>query len=205
MSEFARGPMVALTGGIGCGKSESGRILAGLGAAVSEADEVARALLEPGQEVFEQVRRRFGSAMLDPGGRIDRGRLAALVFADGAARKALNELTHPPVMRAWAQVARAEGRMAVAVVPLLFEAGAHEGWSAVVCVAADEAVALARLRARGLDEEQARRRMAAQWPLARKIERSDYVIWNNGGRERLERETARIYREIMKKERGQHA
>ena len=203
-----RGLKVGLTGGIGSGKSAVAQLLAGLGAEVLDADEVARRQLEPGQDVFNRVVARFGRGILDAQGRVDRAALARRVFADADEREALNSLTHPAVLEhiaEWAGLTQARGKVAVAEIPLLFEAGAEGLFDAVICVAADEATALARLRARGWSDEDSLRRMRAQWPLEEKKRRSDFVIENNGDLESLRRETMRTFNAILNKERGQHA
>ena len=199
---------VALTGGIACGKSEVGRELAGLGVRVVEADELAHGEMRRGSPVHEAVLRHFGASMAGPDGEIDRRKLGRHVFADAAEREALNALVHPAVLRKMDQElerARREGCHAVAIIPLLFEIGAERGWDAVICVAADPRVALKRLCERGLSEEEALSRMAAQWPLKEKIKRSDWLIENNGSRRELADITRRIWNEIlMQKEKEHH-
>ncbi len=201
------GLAIAVTGGIACGKSEVGRILATEGANVCDADEVAHRQMAPGQAVFDRVVARFGPEILDEGGRVDRNRLARLVFEREDERMALNAITHPPVLEEiaeWSALTKARGKVAVAMVPLLFEAGAEKNFDVVLCVAADEQVVLRRLKARGLNENEARKRLAAQWPLAEKIRRADYVIYNDGGLTALQEKTRNVYQEILKKERDEH-
>jgi dephospho-CoA kinase len=179
---------IALTGGIGCGKTEVARQLQALGAAVWDADESVHRQLRRGTAAYRRIVRAFGPGVVRAGGSLCRVALAAAVFADARQRLALEKILHPAVireMRAWLAQQRRDRRAAIAVVPLLFEVGLAHGWDAVVCVAADEGVALRRLRRRGVATADARRRMAAQWPLARKVQRSDAVIWNNGTRRQL--------------------
>ena len=202
----SRGLAIALTGGIACGKSTVGRFLEKQGAALLDTDEIAHGLLERGP-VRDQVVARFGQGMVSPDGTIDRSKLGQIVFADDAARRALNELTHPAVMaevRRWLAETTATGRDAVVLIPLLFEIGATEGWDAIVCVDAGGAVAMERLKSRGLSEADALRRMAAQWPVAEKAKKSDFVITNNTDLRTLESETARVYGKIREKEKKAH-
>lgn len=179
---------IALTGGIGCGKTEAARLLQALGAAVWDADEAVHRLLRRGTAAYQRIVRAFGPGVVRAGGGLCRVALAQVVFADARQRQKLEKILHPAVireMRAWLAEQRRNQRAAVAVVPLLFEVGLQRGWDAVVCVAADEAVALRRLRRRGVAPDDARRRMAVQWPLARKVRQSDVVLWNNGTRRQL--------------------
>ncbi|MCX6997860.1 MAG: dephospho-CoA kinase [Kiritimatiellaeota bacterium] len=194
---------VAVTGGLACGKTEVARMLGRLGAAVWEADAAAHRLLRRGTTVYGRVVRRFGPGILRADGEIDRGQLGRRVFAAARERRALNALVHPGViraLRAWLAEQRRRGRPAVAVVPLLFEAGLGRGWDAVVCVATDGAAALRRLRQRGLSARAARQRLQAQWPLARKIRRADVVLWNKGTRRDLAVKTRTLWSALMKKE-----
>jgi len=199
----ARYPAIGITGGIGCGKSEVGRLLAERGVAVLDADEVARRQLEPGTPVHAALRRRYGAPVQAPDGTLDRAWLARRVFGDAAEREALNALVHPPVLgaiRTWVAERRAQGPVAVQV-PLLFEVGLVDPWDAVVCVAADAAVVQQRLRARGWSDEEARQRLAAQWPLEEKMRRADYVIWNNGSLAELAAAVERIWNELRERSR----
>lgn len=201
------GLAIAVTGGIACGKSEVGRILATEGANVCDADEVAHRQMSPGQSVFDRVVARFGPGILDEAGRVDRGQLAKLVFEREDERAALNAITHPPVLEEideWAALTKARGKVAVAMIPLLFEVGAEKNFDVVICVAADEKVVLRRLQARGLNENDARKRLMAQWPLAEKIKRAEYVIYNDGGLTALRESTKKVYQAILKKERDEH-
>jgi len=205
-SAGSRGLAIALTGGIACGKSTVGRFLEKQGAALLDTDDVAHELLKRGP-VRDQVVGRFGQGVVGPDGAIDRSTLGRIVFADEGARRALNELTHPAVMaevRRWLAETTAAGRDAVVLIPLLFEIGATDGWDAIVCVDAGEQVAVERMKSRGLSEPDARKRMAAQWPVAEKAKKSDFVITNNTDLRTLESETARVYGKIREKEKKAH-
>ena len=189
---------VALTGGLACGKSVCGRLFAEQGAAVIDADAVAHALLAPGQAVREAVIAAFGPGIVAINGVVDRRVLGKLVFADPAARRRLNGLMHPAVLAAlqtWADGCESCGtRVALAQIPLLYEVAQAPVWQRVVCVAAPEAAVMNRLRERGLDETEARHRLAAQWPLMDKMERADYAIYNAGTMELLMEQVLRVWR-----------
>lgn len=191
---------VALTGGIGCGKTEVGRLLQKFGAAVWEADESVHRLLRPGTPAYRRIVRAFGSKVVRSGGGICRVALAAAVFSDPEKRRALEKILHPVIireMRKWLAAQRRTRRLAVAVVPLLFEVGLAHGWDAVWCVAADETLALRRLARRGVKPTDARARMAAQWPLKRKCHEADVIIWNNGTRRALAAQVRKIWATCM--------
>lgn len=203
-----RGLRIGLTGGIACGKSELGRILAKEGAAVLDTDEVAHELIRSGTPVFKEVVDWFGPGVLGADGEIDRGVLGAKVFGDARARAALEAIVHPLVIRVlkgWLDDVTGAGRDAVALVPLLYEAGLEEGlWDAVICVAAPDEAVLKRLRQRGLGAEEARRRIAAQMPVEKKAREADYVVRNEGSLESLAEKTKEVWRRILEKERSHH-
>ena len=182
---------IAITGGIACGKSTVGRALEARGIPVQDADAVAHAVMDNDAALNAALRAAFGDAIADASGKIDRAALGRLVFHDAAARGRLNALVHPRVradLLAWRRgLAVRQPAVCAALIPLLFESGMARDWDATVCVAAAPALQEARLRARGLTSDEARRRMAAQMPLADKIARSDFVILNNGGLDVLER------------------
>jgi dephospho-CoA kinase len=191
---------IAITGGIACGKSLVGALMGGWGVEVCDADDLAHHLMEPGAQAYGPVVAAFGREILTGDGRVDRRRLGDRVFADGGDRERLNAIVHPLVKEAWRDwVSRRppETRAAAVLIPLLYEAGEGEGWDAVVCVVASEATQRARLAARGLDGQEARRRMAAQMPLAEKAERADFVILNDGTLDVLREQTMRVLERIL--------
>jgi dephospho-CoA kinase len=177
--------ILGITGGIATGKSTVTRLLAELGAPTISADALARDLLAPGTETTRQVLRAFPQCA-DPqdarGLTVDRRALSRVIFADPQARQRLEALTHPPIIAALAAQAdhwRAmpSPRAAALEIPLLFEAGLSALVDRVVVVACHEEKQIARLRERaGVDESEARRQIAAQWPLSDKISRADSVI-----------------------------
>lgn len=195
-----KGFCVALTGGIACGKSTVAGFWRRWGAEMLDADEIAHRLIAPGGVCVDAVQQAFGPRIWAPDGGISRARLAEIVFADAAARRRLNDLLHPPVirrLRIWADGIRREGLVGAAVIPLLFEAGLEKDWDAVVCVASDENTIMERLERRGLTADQARARLASQWPIREKMARADRVIENNGSLAELETQSRAVWKELI--------
>lgn len=192
---------VALTGGIGSGKSEVERLLAERGAAVVDADRLAREVVAPGTPGLVAVLAEFGAAVRASDGSLDRAALAALVFADAAALRRLEAIVHPLVAaRAAALVAEAERQgcpVVVYSVPLLVENGlAHDHDVVVVVDAADE-VRLDRLvRLRGMAEPDARARMAAQASREQRLAAADVVIGNDGTPAELAAQVDALWRDL---------
>lgn len=178
--------VLGITGGIATGKSTVTRILAELGAPSLSADAVARDVLAPGTPITQQVLLAFPACAL-PGtaDAVDRRALSQLVFADPAARLRLQALTHPairavlsPQIAVWQ--AAGEGTAAVEI-PLLYEGGWETALNGVVVVICTEATQLRRLRERlGIDAAEAQRQIDAQWPLAEKAARADFLINTDG-------------------------
>lgn len=170
------------------------------GAATLDADDVAHALIAPGGECAAAVVDAFGPAVRAADGGVDRARLGRIAFADEAARRRLEALLHPAVirrMRAWADGIRRDGKLGVAVIPLLFEVGLDKDWDAVVCVVAREETTLARLAARGLAPAEARARIASQWPVREKAARADRTIENDGSLAELEEKCRAIWNDLF--------
>jgi dephospho-CoA kinase len=173
--------ILGLTGGMGCGKSTAAKLFADRGFRHVDSDTLVREKVLPMEEVVSALRQRYGAAVFDGAGLVDRPSLGRLVFADDAERLWLESITHPPYFEALRTILRsAPGADWVVEVPLLFE-GALENWfDFTVCVACDPVSQLARLEQRGLDRTLAGQRISKQLPLARKIELSDFVLWNDG-------------------------
>lgn len=186
---MSRGPLrIGLTGGIGSGKTLVARQLRDLGAAIVDADAIAREVVAPGGPAYEGVVRTFGPGVVRPDGTLDRKALAGRVFADASARKQLNALTHPHIRRRIAEVAaRLASAPGVDVIvldiPLLLDTtdGRDLDLDGIIVVDAGDDLRVARLVARdGFQEVEARRRLAAQVALRDKVARADWVIDNNG-------------------------
>ncbi|MFP8907174.1 dephospho-CoA kinase [Streptomyces atacamensis] len=196
---------VGLTGGIGAGKSEVSRLLGEYGAVIVDADRIAREVVEPGTEGLAAVVAEFGEEVLAPDGTLNRPRLGSIVFGDPERLKALNAIVHPLVGARSAELQRAAGEDAVVVhdVPLLTENGLAPLYDLVVVVDASPATQLDRLvRLRGMDEQDARGRMAAQATREQRLAVADIVIDNDGPLEKLEPQVAEVWRRLRERAGG---
>jgi len=194
---------VGLTGGIATGKSTVSAMFAHLGAKVVDADLLAREVVMPGQPALARIAAEFGRDVLQEDGALDRKRLGDIVFADADKRRRLEEITHPAI-RARQQrilsVYEEEGYEGLVIwdVALLIETSAAGSMDRVVVVIADPDTELSRLVARdGSSEEDARRRIASQMPLAEKVKVADYVIDNSGPRAETERRVREVHRALL--------
>jgi dephospho-CoA kinase len=197
---------VGLTGGIGSGKSEVSRRLAAHGAVILDADVAAREVVAPGTPGLAQVAEAFGSGVLRPDGALDRDRLGAIVFGDPASRQQLNAIIHPLVrqwMRAAERAAADQARgdlIVVQDVPLLAEAGLAGDFDVVVVVDAPPEVQVERLVSqRGMPEDQARARMAAQASRRQRLAVADVVIDNSGSLDDLDRRVAQVWADLERR------
>ncbi|ROO84030.1 dephospho-CoA kinase [Actinocorallia herbida] len=174
---------VGLTGGIGMGKSEVSRRLVGHGAVLIDSDALAREVVEPGTPGLAAIVEEFGEGVLRPDGALDREALGAIVFADAAKLKALNAITHPLIGARGQELLEAAPDDAVVVydVPLLAENGLKPLYDLVVVVDAPVEVQIERLTSqRGMAEEAARARIAAQATREQRLAIADRVIDNSG-------------------------
>jgi len=185
-----------LTGGMGMGKSTAAQLLRDRDVRVVDTDTLARQIVEPGQPALEEIKRQFGNDIVAADGQLRREELARRVFADAAARKRLEEILHPRIQALWqAQLEawRVGGcPVAVVVIPLLFETGAEKHFDATICVACSAATQRQRLRERGWTPEQIEQRIAAQWPVEKKMTLADYVVWTEGNLDVLAGQLDRI-------------
>ena len=192
---------MALTGGIATGKSYVLVRFQRLGVPCLDADAFAHGVTAAGTEATQQIAARFGADVLAADGSIDRRKLGPIVFADPAARRDLEAIVHPGVYRAITAGIRgfelSGGAPYVVVdVPLLFETGHADEFDRIVVTACEPETQLARLRERGLGEEAARQRLAAQWPTAEKIARAHHVIRTDGSFEDTDRQVDEINRRL---------
>jgi dephospho-CoA kinase len=179
---------VGLTGGIATGKSLTLDHWRQAGAAGIDADDLAHQALVPDTPTYHQVVQTFGKKILNKDGTVNRRKLGDLVFADERKRALLNAIIHPAVGRMWTEAVETlehEGNAeaVVAAIPLLYEVAAEPQFDCVVVVGCSEETQLARLRHKGLSRTRARARIRAQWPLPAKMDRADFVIWNDGALE----------------------
>jgi dephospho-CoA kinase len=194
---------VALTGGIATGKTYVRLRLASHGIPTSDADVLAREVVAPGTPGLAAVVARFGEGVLTPAGELDRRAVGRLVFADPEARRALEGIIHPAVQAAseeWlARVADSgEAPFAVADIPLLFETGRARDFDRVIVTNCPETQQVARIVERdGLTEDEARARIAAQWPAADKLRHADFVIDTGGTFGDTNRQIDRVIEKLL--------
>ncbi|WP_019885393.1 dephospho-CoA kinase [Streptomyces purpureus] len=190
---------VGLTGGIGAGKSEVSRLFVSYGAVLIDADRIAREVVEPGTPGLAAVVEAFGADILTADGALDRPKLGAIVFADPERLAALNAIVHPLVGARSAELAGAAGPGDVVVhdVPLLTENGLAPLYDLVVVVDASCETQLDRLvRLRGMTEDEARARMAAQATRAQRRAVADVLIDNDGPLEALEPQVRKVWEDL---------
>ena len=196
--------VIGITGGIATGKSAVLGMLAELGAEVLSADELAREVLAKGSDAYSETVQRFGEGILKADGEIDRCLLAAIIFSDAQARQDLNDITHPRIIAAMRErIERfranptAPDSVLAVEIPLLVECALEETVDKVLVVAAEPGTQVSRLtRERGVSVAEANRRIAAQMPIERKIERADWVIYNDGSLEFLDSSVRAVWGEI---------
>ncbi|HEX7793078.1 MAG TPA: dephospho-CoA kinase [Vicinamibacterales bacterium] len=176
---------VALTGGIATGKSHVLNEFRKRGVPCLDADALAHGVMTAGTEATAQIAERFGADVLDSSGAVDRHKLGAIVFADSAARRALEEIVHPAVYRAIAAGMRAfelleRSPLAIVDIPLLYETGHSTDFDRVIATVCPRALQIARLKERGLSDTEAEQRLAAQMSADEKALRADHIIQTDG-------------------------
>lgn len=191
---------VGVTGGIGTGKTTVCKFLRKLGCEIFSADTEAKRLQETDPDVISGIKRIFGDAIYQSGVP-NRKRISEIIFNDEKKLSELNALIHPKVFRAFDEAVRraeAEGKPMIAKeAAILFESGGEKGLDAVLVVAADLNIRIARLRSRGLSDEDIRARMSRQFSQDELLKRADIVIWNNHTLDALESETKQAYLALL--------
>jgi len=177
--------VAGLTGGIATGKSLVATMLRDEGIPVFDADQTARDIVMPGKPAWDEIVKLFGEGVLAPDRTLDRAKLAAIVFSDSAKRKALETITHPKIRESIAQdivsVAMRGGDLAVVDAALMIETGWAKDFAGVIVVDVPADVQLARVMARDkMSNADAKKRIAAQMPLAEKRTHATWVIDNSG-------------------------
>jgi dephospho-CoA kinase len=191
---------VGLTGGVASGKSTVSAILADLGAVVIDADVLAREVIAPGTEGLAEIVAEFGRDVLAADGALDRPRMAALVFAEPDRRQALEAIIHPRVRARAAEIEAAApaGSVVVHDIPLLTETGQAASFDAVVVVDVPTEVQVDRIiRLRGMSEEDARARVAAQATREERLAVATHVIDNTGSLDDLRARVEAVYAELV--------
>jgi dephospho-CoA kinase len=190
---------IGLTGGIGSGKSEVSRLLGRHGAVVIDADRLAREVVEPGTPGLAEVVETFGPGVLAADGSLDRPALGARVFGDDDGRRRLEAIVHPRVRARAAELEAAAGPDAVVVhdIPLLVETGQADGFDGVIVVDVPAEVQVQRLvTQRGMSEDEALSRIAAQASREQRTGVADWIIDNTGSLADLEATVARVWKEL---------
>jgi dephospho-CoA kinase len=195
--------VIGLTGGIASGKSLVAAVLRELGAPVVDADELARRVVAPDQPAFAEIVAELGPGVVAPDGTLDRKQVAALVFADEAKRRRLNQITHPRIAElSQREIAAHAGRGAPVVIyeaPLLVENGLHRALAGLIVVRATPEQQLERAALRdGNGAEAASARIAAQLPLEAKLAVATHVIDNTGSPEDTRRQVAQLWAELSR-------
>ena len=199
--------IVGITGGIATGKSRVTQLLHDRGFLTFSADEAGRAVIFPGSPIFQQITHTFGKLALTASGELNRQWLGALIFADSSARQALEQITHPAILRLLrAQLTAVEtdfsrGQLVAVEVPLLYESHLETWFELIVVVTASLETQVERLRLRnGIDRYQAMLRISSQLPIAVKQDLADFVISNDGTEEELEISVEILKSKIFEKE-----
>jgi len=192
--------IVALTGGIGSGKSTVGELLQQLGAVVVDSDQLAREVVERGSSGFEQIVTLFGDEILK-NGEINRSLLAEIIFKDPAKRKNLEQITHPLIRKAFADIVAKSGDQAIVInqIPLLVESKYEYNFDHVITVSTSEDKRIARLLAKGYTQEQILNRMKSQVSDADREKIADSIIQNNESEKELLPQVEKIWEQLQSK------
>ena len=197
--------VVALTGGIGSGKSTVGQIFAQLGATVIDSDQLARDVMERGSIGFNEVVAKFGDEILK-NGEIDRQILASLIFKDPAKRSELEQITHPLIRRAFAKMVSSASLDSIVInqIPLLVESSHDYKFDHIITVSASESIRSERLIKRGLTNDQIKQRMGAQATDQMREAIADSVIVNEKNEQELTDQVEKIWEQLLSKNVGKY-
>jgi len=192
---------IALTGGIATGKSYVLDRFRHRAIPCLDADTLAHGVEAAGTEATAAIAARFGNGILAVDGSVDRSKLGPIVFADPAARRELEAIVHPAVYRAILAGVRGfaltgDYPFAVVDVPLLYETGGQNDFDRVIVTACPPEMQMARLVGRGLTEQAARQRLAAQWPTEEKTARADFVVTTGGSFDETDRQVDEVYQKL---------
>lgn len=195
--------VVALTGGIGSGKSTVGQIFAQLGAIVIDSDQLARDVIERGSIGFNEVVAKFGDEILK-NGEIDRQILASLIFKDPAKRSELEQITHPLIRRAFAKMVSSASPDSIVInqIPLLVESNHDYKFDHIITVSASESIRSERLIKRGLTNDQIKQRLGAQATDQMREDIADSVIINEKNEQELTDQVEKIWEQLLSKNVG---
>ena len=191
---------IALTGGIGSGKTAVGEILANFGAVVVDSDQLARQVVERGTPGFDQIVAQFGDEILKNGD-LDRAALASLIFTDPKKRLALEQITHPLIRQEFAKIIKSlpEDTIVVNQIPLLVESKHDYKFDYIVTVSTSEEIRLARLLKRGLTKDQITKRIQAQATDSEREVIADLIIKNEKSQEELFTQVEKLWELLQSK------
>lgn len=189
---------VGLTGGIGSGKSSVSRLLAARGAYIIDADAIAREVVEPGTAALAELVDHFGDEILNDDGSLNRAALAERAFSNDEDRAVLNGITHPRILALTAKYFDSSPRDQIVVhdIPLLLELGVQDNYEVIVVVDCPDDIRLQRLVERGLEEADAKARIAAQVSRSKRLEDADFVIDNSGSMPELEGKVDEVWVQV---------
>ena len=191
---------IALTGGIGSGKTAVGEILANFGAVVIDSDQLARQVVERGTAGFDQIVAQFGDEILRNGD-LDRRTLASLIFTDPKKRLELEQITHPLIRQEFAKIIKSlpEDAIVVNQIPLLVESKHDYKFDYIVTVSTSEEIRVARLLKRGLTKDQITKRMQAQATDSEREVIADLIIKNEKSEEELFTQVEKLWELLQSK------
>jgi dephospho-CoA kinase len=196
--------LIGITGGIGAGKTVVSELLRKEGYPVLSADVFARKITEPGSPAVKEIAEKLGKEFVASDGSLKRAELRAKITTDEKARKILEEITHPKIQaltKAESERLFAEGnRVVFYEAPLLFEAKSDHAMDLVICVAAEDTVRIERVKSRDkVSEKEAKKLLDTQMPQAEKVDRANFVIWNNDDQEKLWDKIEKVLSEINRR------
>ncbi len=197
--------VIALTGGIGTGKSTVSNLFKEKGVTVIDLDQLVRDLQKPGKDVYNRIVEAFGEEILDANGEIDRRKLGSIVFLDPEKRETLNKIVHPKVLselkdRLFKLEKKGE-KLIVVEIPLLYELGLQKLFDAVILVYAPEDLQIKRVMARdSLSKQEAINRINSQIPIEEKRKKAEYVIDNSGSLENTRQQFDVLFKELTERE-----
>jgi dephospho-CoA kinase len=192
---------IALTGGMGSGKSTVAQLLRAAGMPLIDADELARVVVQPGQSAWKALRREFGPEFFREDGTLDRQKLAKRVFSQPADLKRLNKLVHPWITREMhsrlRQLEYQDEPMVIVEVPLLFELELQSGYDRVIVVYLDRQTQISRLQARDhRDQEEIEAMVRSQLPMENKLHQGNYSIDNRGTRQETQKQVENLIKDL---------
>lgn len=190
--------IIGVTGGMGCGKSTVSKRLESLGFTMIDSDALIKDQILKTGHVVAAIGEKFGDDVLSPEGQVDRQQLSKRIFSHDPDRLWLEELIHPLLFDEWRTTLRAKPHAQwVIEVPLLFEKQLENWFDFIVCVASSPNQQLARLEQRGIPRALAEQRISKQLLLAKKIELSDFVLWNDGPISFLEDQVKILHQDLQ--------